>query len=159
MEQALHAPTAFARNHEDHIEDLLEIANLQLEPFGRAQRSLQRAMESTDPWKRYWALTVCAAMGERALPLADRATALLRDSHPLVQVRAVEFLAGMRAKNPGRTLLQVLRTSDSPVVSLIAMNAAVYLRDMPDGYYFEIAKEDVRARNGEVDRRLEYWNR
>ena len=52
--------------------------------------------------------------------------------------------------------MDVLKTSDSPLVALLTLNTVVNLRDGKRGYEFPISKQDVRAKGGEVGRRLEY---
>jgi hypothetical protein len=156
VEEAVDGPLEFAREHRDDIHDLQTLAALGTLPFEQARPQLEAALVSDDRWTRYWTLMVCSTFGQRARLLRDDAERLLTDEEPLVRVRAAEFLGGIGAVNPGPVLLEVLRTAESPVVSLMALNAVVYLREGPHRWPFNIRAADVSAQNEEVLRRLEY---
>ena len=72
-----------------------------------------------------------------------------------MRIRAAEFLGSIHAVNPQAALLSVLRESKSPVTSLIALNAVVYLRDFCE-YTFDIDPQAIRAKDSLVERRLDY---
>ena len=64
--QALGDPIAFGKKHADEISRLVDVADLALLEFERAEPKLVMALLSDDPWTRYWALTACALFGEKA---------------------------------------------------------------------------------------------
>lgn len=156
VEQALDDPLTFAANHRKEIAELARVADLALLPFTEARPELEKALSSPNPWIRYWALTDCSLFGPQAAPLKELARERLMDDRPVVRIRAAEFLGAYGTTDPRPVLREVLRTSDSPVVSLMALNAVVYLKDGPRQWDFDIAPADVKARNSEVDRRLKY---
>ena len=153
--EALDDPIAFGRDHARRIARLVDTADLALLPFDQTRPKLGTALESDDPWVRYWALTACAVFGERAAAMADKAKVALEDPEPLVRVRAAEFLAIVGAADPRPTLLEILRTSDSYLVASITLNSVTYLRDFK-GLDFKLTGQEVRARGNSVSRRLEY---
>ncbi|MEO7190966.1 MAG: sulfatase-like hydrolase/transferase [Vicinamibacterales bacterium] len=155
IEAALADTQKFVREHREEIVRLVTVADFALLPFEEAKPHLIEAMRSADRWERYWGVTDCAVFGDLAKSLADEAKALLNDREPLVRVRAAEFLGRVHAADPVPTLMRVLKNSQSPVESLIALNAVVYLRDSL-GYAFHITKADVNAGGVPVSNRLEY---
>ena len=70
-------------------------------------------------------------------------------------MRAAEFLGSIHAIDPRPVLYRVLQESESPVTTLIALNAVVFLRDS-HGYEFDINPKKIRAKDSLVERRLEY---
>ena len=153
--EALDDPIAFGRKHQAEIGRLIGVADLAVEPFDEAKAKLIAAIDSDDPWQRYWALTDCAVFGEQAKPLVDKAKAALNDQQPLVRLRAAEFLAIVGAADPRPTLLDILKTSDSYLVAAITLNSVAYLQDSK-GYEFNLTGQDVKASGNSVSRRLEY---
>ena len=153
--EALDDPIAFGRKHKAEIGRLIGVAELAVLPFDEAEAKLIAAIDSDDPWQRYWALTDCAVFGEKAKPLVDKAKAALNDQQPLVRLRAAEFLAIVGAADPRPTLLDILKTSDSYLVAAITLNSVAYLRDSK-GYEFSLARQDIKATGNSVSRRLEY---
>ena len=155
VEQIVHQPERFGREHLGEIAQLATIADLGTLPFAEAKTGLEEAMRSDNRWHRYWAMTVCATFGDAARPLADQAKKLLEDEELLVRVRAAEFLGRIRAADPVPAMLSVLKESESHVTTLLALNAVVYLRDTL-GYAFNLSQQDVTATGGQVSRRIEY---
>jgi HEAT repeat protein len=155
VEQAVSRPLAFSKEHKQQMARLVEIADLSLLDWAEAEPRLKSALQSKDPWERYWAAIVCGTFGKTAAPLAGEVKSLLEDEQLLVRVRAAEFLGSIQAADPRPALLGVLRESDSPVTTLIALNAVVYLRDFC-GYEFQIQPAAIRAKDSLVNRRLDY---
>ena len=50
-----------ARNMLKEINRLVDIADLGLISFAKASKSLAKAMESENPWERYWACITASA--------------------------------------------------------------------------------------------------
>ncbi len=157
VETALGDPAAFGRRHADDIARLVSVADLSLEPFAKARPALEKALESSDPWERYWALIACSCFGGEAEALVPAAKERLDDRELLVRVRAAEFLGIVGAADPRPTLYDVLNSTDSPVEALLAFNTAVFFHDRrPDGYPFDLRLLDMKVKGGGVERRLSY---
>jgi HEAT repeat protein len=152
-------PVAFGQARRDEIAQLAEVADLALMSWEKAWPEVEPALGSDNPWIRYWALTVCVQFGAQAETAVTRAQRLAGDENEMVRVRAAEFLGSLGAGDPRPILQEVLRVTESQVVALLALQAVVYLRDGPRGWGFKIGPESVRAKGGEVNRRLEYLNR
>ncbi len=156
VDQALDQPIAFGQRQAEPIAKLLETANLALEPPAAVAEALIDALASDDPWQRAWAVVALSIHAAEPDTWAPRVRPLLEDPEPLVRVRVAEYLGIVDAADPVPTLMQVLKTSETPVESLIALNTVVFLRDGPRGYRFSITPDDVAAKNPEVQRRLLY---
>ncbi|TWT57040.1 Arylsulfatase [Thalassoglobus neptunius] len=162
-ELAKHAfdnPTQFGKEHQKEIAKLVEIADLSLVPFDEARRGLRRALQSENPWERYWGLISCTVHGEAAKRFVERARQLAEsDEEPLVRVRAAEFLALTADVAPQEVILEALKETDDGIEAGLILNSLTLLRDGEPGYEFEISEENFRPsvlKNDTVQRRLQY---
>lgn len=155
-------PVAFGQAHKKEIARLVDIADLSLRPFEKAQAGIEKALASDNPWDRYWGLIVCSSQGKAALPLVERAKRIAAtDPERLVRVRAAEFLGLVGAADPRPIIEDALLKSDSVVEANLILNTAVLLEDGKPGYDFDLPrgkiigdrpKENVRY----VTARLDY---
>ncbi|MDC1105620.1 sulfatase-like hydrolase/transferase [Prolixibacteraceae bacterium] len=86
-------PTTFGKKHKTEIKELLEIANLELLSYDEAREAIITNLNSTNPWKRYWALIVCSSFREQAkelLPAIHKIAS--KDNEILVRTRAAEYM-------------------------------------------------------------------
>lgn len=148
-------PLKFGESHRDAIATLIDTADLALLPFDPAKPKLKNALASDDPMVRYWAVVACSNLGDAAKPLAEQVKPLLKDDDLLVRMRAAEFVGITKTADPVPALMSVLAESDSHVTALLTLNTVVYLRDFK-GIAFDITAKDVKAKGGQVPRRLEY---
>ncbi|MCA9082009.1 MAG: sulfatase-like hydrolase/transferase, partial [Planctomycetaceae bacterium] len=156
VDEFLPDAVGYGETHRDEIRQLLDVADLELDAPNEAKMNeLQAALRSQDRWQRYWAVTACACGGSEIESLKDDLLPLLNDPEPTVRIRAAECFVHWGEEQGKAALLDVLKTSDSSTVALIALNSVVYLRDHV-GIKFEPSEIVVKARGGEVARRLEY---
>lgn len=156
VEEAMGNPTGYGKTHLNEIGRLAEVADLALLTFSDAAPKLATALQSTNPWERYWGLTSCCQFGKTAQSLAPTVEPLLKDPVRLVRVRAAVFLAVAGGEDPRPVIMEALANSNSPVETLIIFNMVVYLRDFGPRTAFAITAKDVKAPGGEVGRRLFY---
>ena len=150
-------PVKFGQAQKARIARLVDTADLALVPFAEASGKITAALASKDPWQRYWGLIVCSCFSKQAGGFVDRAKQLAdADAEPLVRVRAAEFLALIGAAEPQKVLADVLATAEHPLEALLTFNTVVLLRDGKPGYKFNITADGVKAKGGEVSRRLQY---
>ena len=152
---ALEDGIAFGKKHAREIGELVDIADLSLISFPKAEQKLSTAMRSENPWKRYWACISATLHGKQAKSLVPVAKKLLEDKNLMVRVRAAEFLGTLKASDPMPTLLKVVNQSTSPQEVLLAFNSVVYLRDFC-GYAFDSSKVALKVKAGESARRMDY---
>ncbi|MCH2180039.1 MAG: sulfatase-like hydrolase/transferase [Mariniblastus sp.] len=122
-------PKLFSEVHKTQIAHLLDIANLSLAPYSRAEAAIQAALESKSPWARYWGLIVCSTFGEQAIPLASSARALLTDKEPEVRLRAIEFLGLINQVDPIPLYVAQLQQSNNQATTLNLLNSLVFYTD------------------------------
>ncbi len=126
----------------------------------RGRTESAQALESEDPWKRYWGWIVCSCFGRQASPQVNRAqAAAVSDDSLLVRVRAAEFLGLTGAADPREAILEALYQSQSGIEVGLILNSIVLLRDRDPSYTFSIdpAKFSAEVLAEEiVQRRLEY---
>jgi HEAT repeat protein len=150
-------PVAFGRAHAREISRLVDVADLSLLPFTEARADLEKALASSNPWERYWALIACSCFGDEAGVLVPAAKRRLDDPELLVRVRAAEFLGIIGAADPRPTLREVLNTTESPVEALLTFNTVVFFHDRaPNGFPFDLKTLDMKVTAGEVKRRISY---
>jgi uncharacterized sulfatase len=160
VDHALDNAVAFGRQHADEIAGLVDVADLSLLPFAQARPGLEKALASSDPWRRYWALIACSCFGEKAQSLVPAAKERLEDPERLVRVRAAEFLGIVGAADPRPTLCEALNTTGSNVEALLILNTVVFFNDRtPEGYPFDLQTLEMQATGGQVGRRIDYLKR
>lgn len=162
-EHAFENPTKFGQDRVAEIGELVDIADLSLLGFEKARPRIERALNSNNPWHRYWALIVCSSYGKQASPFFDRAKRIADDdSELMVRTRAAEFLGLSESADPRPTLLDVLAKTRSGVEAGLILNSVVLLRDGKPGYEFTIKEEDLAnlkdVKADAVNRRFEYLN-
>lgn len=159
VDHALDNAVAFGRQHKKEIGALLDIADLQLLPFGKAEPKLRRALRSKNAMTRFWAANVCTAFGKEAVTLADQVRPLLKDNTMTVRIRAAEFLGSISTINPQPVLTDIVNTTENAVEAVEALNAVVWFRDFFDGRYpVERSQFKPIARLGDISDRLNYIN-
>ncbi|MBK1880101.1 sulfatase family protein [Pelagicoccus mobilis] len=155
-------PIAYGDDNKKKIVKLMEIADLSLLPFKKAKKDLGAALDSEDPWERYWGLVVCSSFGNEALIYVGKAKEMAKkDSENLVRLRAVEFLGLIGAENPNEGLAQCLRDSTHEVEANIVLNTVVLFSDFSDWPKLELDESWVKAEwlateRGNVSRRYGY---
>lgn len=161
VENAMTDPVAFGKKHQTEINELIALADLALSPSMTEpiKQRLTEAMQSDNAMHRYWSLMACAAMGEKAKTLQKAASALLEDPQEIVRIRAAEFLGIIHAANPQTTLVNVVNTTQNPIVATEALNAVVLFRDFYSGQY-PVSRQDFHpvVNGADMDDRLNYIN-
>ncbi len=156
IEKAFENPVAFGQENQPRIAELIDTANLCLMPFALAKNALPLALKDEDPWQRYWAITACIQFGQEAASLAPLLEAALKDTNPLVRMRAAEYFCLTSDFDPAPLFKQLLSDSISHVETLILLNSVVFLRDGGPDISFEMTRDEVHAQSSEVKRRLDY---
>lgn len=155
--EAFANPVAFGQKNREAIGRLVDIADLSLVSFDKAKNGIASALQSDNPWERYWALIACSSHGKAASSQIDHAKKLAaNDPEILVRTRAAEFLGLIGAADPRPVLMDVLKKTKHNVEANLILNTVVLLRDGKPGYEFKITKNDIGATGGDVGRRLQY---
>ena len=163
VEEAFGDPVEFGRANSGRIAELVDIANLSLMEFGQAREGIGEALDSKDPWERYWGLIVCSSFGDAAKSFIDKAKMMAAgDRENLVRVRAAEFLGLVGAEDPAPVLQEALRKAGNEVEAFLTLNSVALLQDLK-GWHFEIDPAMFptawrAAERSNVNRRLGYLN-
>lgn len=121
---------AFGKANKQKINKLIDLADLQLLPFEKAKKKIAKALASSDPMERYWALINCSAYGKEAKYFYANAKKLASsDSDLLVRTRATEFLGLTGAADPKPLMLDILDKCKDPIEANFVLNTVVLLSD------------------------------
>ncbi|HLV01336.1 MAG TPA: sulfatase-like hydrolase/transferase, partial [Acidobacteriota bacterium] len=156
VEEAMENPVAFGRQHREEIGGLIDLADLSLVSFSQAESRLKQALESVNPWERYWALIVASSFGKQAQGLIPFAKGRLEDSQPLVRARAAEFLGIIGAADPRPPLYEALSSTESPVEALLILNTIVFFADHYPGFPVDVDQIHLARPHPLTERRLQY---
>lgn len=160
VRDAFRNPVKFGNNHRDEIAKLVDIADLSLIEYSDARVGIRRAINSKDPWQRYWGWVACSCFKNDATEFLEQAkTMAASDPETLVRVKAAEFLAIIGEGTPAENLVECLNRSESAMEVLLILNSVVMLRDGPAKCKFEFEKVTLDpnvAKNSQVKRRMEY---
>ncbi|MED5584905.1 MAG: sulfatase [Verrucomicrobiota bacterium] len=158
VSEAMENPAGFGRLHAARVARLVDIADLQLVEFSKAKEGIESALQSKDPWARYWGCIVASAHGQAPQDLADLIEILaLDDPEPLVRCRAAEFLGLTSDVDPRPIIKAALKMSQSEVATNLILNTAVLLQDGNKGIKFDaLTREDVNHSGRYVQARLAY---
>jgi len=157
--EAFEDPVRFGREHQKHIAELIDIANLELLPFVEARSGIELALDSDDPLKKYWGLIVCSSFGREAVEFKEHALELCAHSNLLLRTRAAEFLGLSGLGNPVPVIQEALYACEDGVEALLILNSLVLLMDGPRAYGFEPDEAKLHptvSQDQQVKRRLEY---
>lgn len=160
IREAFDNPVAFGQKHKKEIEKYIEIADLGLLNFREAENSITQALDSSDPWERYWAIIVCSSFGEQAIGMETTIREISSDDPELInKVRAAEFLGIVKKLDPSSVMTNALYTSEKPSEALLILNSIVLMNSSDYGYNFNIELDKISkvvAEDSEVMRRLEF---
>ncbi|QBG48095.1 sulfatase [Verrucomicrobia bacterium S94] len=153
-------PVQYGQEHQQEIAELVDIADLSLRPFPEIREPLRAALDSSNPWKRYWGLVVCSSFGRKAGGFSDKASELATsDPEGLVRVRAAEFLGLTGVGDPVPVIMQALRETADPVEANLMLNSVVLLRDAK-GLAFDLSEFKnapwVQHEKSQSRRRMDY---
>jgi arylsulfatase A-like enzyme len=123
----------YVHNKDFPYEDVLKMALTAGDGEKKSFRKLRAAMKHEHPVIRYWGATGCTILGESASKAQSHLKNLLKDPSPSVRVAAAEALYVTGDKKAGfQGLLDILKETKDPVVSLEALNITQRLGVMSD---------------------------
>jgi arylsulfatase A-like enzyme len=157
-------PVLFGQINKANIGELLDIADLQLEDFSDAEPKIKAALNSIDPWKRYWGLIVCSYFKQEASEFFDLAKMISQnDPEGPNRMRAVEFLVLSNQKVDVPLIIDIVKNAGSETECNLMMNTVALLKSVRNDFeiqiprsYFDPTWQDKA--NDLVNRRLEFIN-
>ncbi|WP_343329630.1 sulfatase [Polaribacter staleyi] len=163
INNAFDNPVAFGQKHKKEIQKYIKTSNLMLLAFNKAKSKLQKGLQSSDPWMRYWSLISCSAFGAEAKEFSPLIKAISKNDSQLInKVRAAEFLGLTKAQNPTEVMTQALYESNDGAEALLILNSIVLMEDCKAHYAFNIDESKLKRNvldEPQVLRRLKYLNK
>ncbi len=129
FKSAMSNPVDFGQQQKLEIAGLVDTVNLALLPFEEAEPRLREAIESTNPWTRYWGLVAATSHGQTDSSLQTLVKTCLTDEEPLVVMRAIEYLAVCSDIDPRAYLYRSVGRATNEPELLRLLNTAVFLND------------------------------
>ncbi len=134
----------YVHNKDFPYEDVLKTALAAGDGGTGVLQKLRVAMEHDHPVMRYWGATGCAIQGETVAAAMSQLKKLLEDPSPSVRVAAAEALYVLGDKKAGFDgLIDILKETNDPVVSLEALNitqALGVMNDLPQDVWAKACK-------------------
>jgi N-sulfoglucosamine sulfohydrolase len=134
----------YVHNEDFPYEEVLETALAAGDGGKGTLEKLRAAMKHDHPVIRYWGATGCTIQGEAAAMAKSQLKKLLKDPSPSVRVAAAEALYVLGDKRTGFDgLIDILKETDDPVVSLEALNitqALGVMNDVPQDVWAKACK-------------------
>jgi len=164
LEAGLANPVAFGQQSKLEIAELIDIADLSLKSFDESKEEIRNALQSDNPWKRYWALIVCSSFGAEAHPFFEMAVQMTKETNEnLVRLRAVEFLMLQDQKVPADVLLEIVQNAKSETETNLILNSIALLKSVQSDFKMHIPKtvfpSEWHDQEGAlVNRRIEFIN-
>jgi hypothetical protein len=123
----------YVHNKDFPYEDVLEIARAAGDGGDGIVQELRAAMNHGHPVMRYWGATGCTIQGKAAAAAMNDLKDLLKDPSPTVRLAAAEAVFVLGDKQRGFDgLVEILKETEDPVVSLEALNITQALGVMND---------------------------
>ncbi len=155
-------PVQFGQTNKKDIEKLIEIADLSLLPFDQAKNGIEKALNSKNPWQRYWGLIVCSTFGNSAHSFYTSAHQIAStDIENLVRVRALEFLMLNDQLTDGNLLVEVIGNAKSEAEANLILNTVALLKTVKSNFkinleQFKFNPDWLDEENDLVKRRMDF---
>lgn len=164
LEAGLSNPVSFGQQHKNEISELIDIADLSLQPFDAVKADIEKALLSENPWKRYWGLMVCSTFGKESYPFFKMGVQLSKyDTNNLVRARAIEYLMLHVQNVPNSLILEVLANATSETETNLILNSIALIKTLRSDFKINIPKNtfppEWTDKEGDlVNRRIDFIN-
>lgn len=134
-------PVGFGQQNKGEISELIDIADLSLNPFEESKEKISEALKSNNPWKRYWALVACSSFGKKATPFLNKAVQISKDDDEnLVRLRAVEFLMLNNQMVAADMIMEIIKNAKSETETNLILNSVALLKTVKPDFKINIPK-------------------
>ena len=131
LDHGIQNPVVFGQERKVEIGELIDIADLALQPFDQVRNYILENLDSDNPWKRYWALITCTTFGKDATDFFEKAKDIAKnDVENLVRMRALEFLSLQGVSVDSKLFLDVLHRSNSMAEANLLLNSLALLKEI-----------------------------
>jgi arylsulfatase A-like enzyme len=164
LQEGLANPVRFGQQHKSDIAELIDISDLSLLPYSMARLDIRKALNSKNPWKRYWGLIVCSTFASQAANFYPKAIRIAqKDKENLVRMRAVEFLELNDQTVDTKMILDIVKSAKSESEANLILNTVALLKTVKPDFQLKLSKKmfhpDWTAKESDlVSRRIEFIN-
>ena len=142
LEKGLANPVKFGQAHKKDIQQFIDIADLSLFTFAKAKDGIRLALNSDNPWNRYWALNTCSTFGDEASYFYTKAEDIVKnDPENLVRMRAVEFLKLNDKPVSTDLILEILKNANSEPEATLLLNTVALLKTVKDDFQIVLSPD------------------
>lgn len=164
IENGLDNPVKFGQKHKADIATLVDIADLNLKSFKKAKKGIKKALKSNNAWNRYWGLIACSTFGKEAKQFYKKAKKISQaDLEPLVQMRALEFLALNGQAINQQLMYSLVKEAKTETSANLLLNSVALIKTLRPDFNIEFPKtlfpKDWVDKPGDlVNRRIDFIN-
>ena len=164
LENGLSNPVQFGQQNKQEITTLVDIADLSLLSFKQAKKGIKKALKSSNPWQRYWGLITCSSFSSKANKFYKKVKKISRtDTDPLVQIRAIEFLALNGQPIDQQLVYSLVKEAKTETTANLLLNSVALIKTIRSDFKMEFSKslfpKDWVDKPGDlVNRRVDFIN-
>lgn len=168
IQHAFDDPVKFGQAHIEDISRYIDICN-QVYALNddndknkeKAIQTLTQALQSEDPWDRFWAINTLGHFGRIDALVPVLQNIAQQDSELINRVRVAEYLGHHNIINPTEIMSESLYNSTDGTEALSILGSIVLMQDGDNRYTFNLNKEKIPSlvfENTQAQRRLLYLN-
>jgi len=162
LENGLENAVDFGQKNKKIIESIIEVANLNLYAYKDVSLKIRDALNSDNPWIRYWGLIVCSSFGIDAKEHLNKINSMFEnDSENLVKIRAAEYLLLNDLKISSSKINSLLKSAKSESEANLMLNTLALIKTKDPNYILELNKSVfpekwIKTKNSLVNRRMDF---
>jgi len=149
----------YGKQQKQNINELIDIADLQLQPFDEVKKQLTLILKSDNEDQQYWALISLSSFGEKAQSFIPQVKEILKQSTSVpVKGRAIEFLSHVGTFDPVKPLSELIINAKHDMEKVELLNIATFLNESKS-YRFPIPAGYVvpDPKRGSANFKIDTW--
>jgi len=149
----------YGKQQKQNINELIDIADLQLQPFDEVKKQLTLILKSDNEDQQYWALISLSSFGEKAQSFIPQVKEILKQSTSVpVKGRAIEFLSHVGTFDPVKPLSELISNTKHDMEKVELLNIATFLNESKS-YRFPIPAGYVvpDPKRGSANFKIDTW--
>lgn len=159
LEEGKPNQASWGNSQKARIQSYLDIADLELGAYTKdTEARITKALGSSDPVDRLWALTVCASRGKDAVAMKSKAYGLLKDERAFVRGRAMVFLSVLGERFTKDDVMNILGSVKTGAETLFVLNDLTFMYENGLISPFGLKMNELKKKCTGVDWRLKYLN-
>ncbi len=144
LENAISNPVAFGQSNRKQIAELIDTANLVLQPFKKVKCDITDALNDKEEAMRYWGVNHCLYFGKDAKSLSRELKKIRKkDKSPLLRVMAAAYFARLGEKYESDEFQKALDDSRNQGEALLIMNYIQWLNETVDSFEISLDSSNL----------------